>query len=308
MSTTLLLLLGIAGLVLGGELLVRGAVHLAHRARLPSLLIGLTVVAWGTSAPELFVSFGATWRGAADLAVANVVGSNTFNVLWILGLCAIVAPLAVAPALIRQDVPVMIAASTVTWLLILDGTLSPLEGAGLLVGLLAYTFALSRREGGEEAPPDAMDSLPVSLALIAGGLVVLVFSGDLLVTAATTLAREAGVSEAVIGLTIVAAGTSLPELATSLVATWRGQRDIAVGNVIGSNIANLLLILGVCGTVSGAGLTVAPPLLAMDVPFMTAVALVCLPVFLSGRVVSRLEGVGLLASGVTYTAWRVAIG
>jgi cation:H+ antiporter len=312
--TFLLFLGGLLALILGAELLVRGASKLALSFGISPLVVGLTIVAFGTSSPELAVSVGAALDGKTDIAVGNVVGSNVFNVLFILGAAALITPLAVHRQIIRQEVPIMIGVSALIVGLSLDGTISWLDGAGLTLLLVAYsTFLIVQSRRAEAttagAPTDrkAWDSrLPVQLALIAAGLGLLVFGSDWLVRAAVTVAHALGVSDVVIGLTIVAAGTSLPEVAASVAAALKGERDIAVGNVVGSNIFNLLGCLGLSSLASGRlGLVVPPSLLAFDLWVMLAVAVACLPVFVTGREIARWEGGVFLCTYVAYVTYLV---
>jgi cation:H+ antiporter len=316
MDTTLLLVGGLVALLGGAELLVRGASRLATVAGISPLVIGLTVVAWGTSTPELVVSSVAALEGRDDIAVANVVGSNVFNVLFILGACALVLPLRVAQQLVRLDVPIMIGCALLLWLLGADGRISRPECALLLALLLAYTvfvLRLARRESPgvaaeyQEALARATPRRrwPLDVALVLAGLGLLVLGGQWLVDGAVRIAQAAGLSETVIGLTIVAAGTSLPEVATSLLAALRGERDIAVGNVVGSNIYNVLAILGLPGLLAPEGLSVAPALLHVDIPVMLAVSFACLPIFVTGHRVDRWEGGLFLAYYAGYTTWLV---
>ncbi|HEY5790705.1 MAG TPA: calcium/sodium antiporter, partial [Gammaproteobacteria bacterium] len=290
-----LLLLGLLLLVAGAELLVRGAVRLAGAWGVSPLVVGLTVVAFGTSAPELAVSLSAAWRGqaGADLALGNVVGSNIFNVLLILGLSAAITPLVVAQKLVRVDVPLMIGVSLLVLLLALDGAIGRGDGLLLFAGIVAYSvFAVvhGRREADAVAQQyaDALDGAPAGgparhLGLVLVGLVLLVLGARWLVHGATGLARGFGVSELVIGLTVVAGGTSLPEVATSVVASLRGQRDIAVGNVVGSNLFNLLGVLGLSGLAAPDGLVVIDSVRGFDLPVMIAAAIACLPIYARGR-------------------------
>ncbi len=334
-----MIILGLVLLVVGAELLVRGAARLAAAAGVSPLVVGLTVVAFGTSSPELAVSVRAALGGQGALAVGNVVGSNIFNILLILGVAALVTPLAVSAQLLRLDVPVMIGASLLTWLLAGDGAGRPrragpvlrgasrlsgrraaaaaaprLEGALLLALLAGYTVFLvvqSRRESRAvqdefaAANPAPGGRWLVDAGLAAAGLVLLVIGAGRLVDGAVAVARGLGVSELVIGLTVIAAGTSLPEAVTSVVASLRGQRDIAVGNVVGSNIFNLLAVLGAAGVVSGV--PVSPEALRFDIPVMTAVAAACLPIFLTGRVIARWEGALFLGCYGAYTAFLVLV-
>ncbi|MBZ0112858.1 MAG: calcium/sodium antiporter [Thermoanaerobaculia bacterium] len=300
---------GLAALIFGAELLVRGASRLAAAFRISPLVIGLTVVAFGTSAPELAVSLRSAAVGQADLAVGNVVGSNIFNVLFILGLAALIAPLRVDRKLVRLDVPLMVVLSGGVWILALDQQLSRLEGCFLVVGILLYTAFQLWHGRWEEQPPEAVSSNGPTRApsrwiaglLAIGGLVLLVLGSRWLVDGAVLIARAFGIGERVIGLTLVAAGTSLPEVATSLIAAFRGERDIAVGNVIGSNLFNLLAVLGSAAAFSANGLQVSPEALAFDLPFMVVVAIVSLPIFFSGLEIDRLEGALFLAAWVAYT-------
>ncbi|MBL8361172.1 MAG: calcium/sodium antiporter [Rubrivivax sp.] len=316
----LLFLAGLVALVVGANLLVRGASRLALSLGISPLVVGLTVVAFGTSAPEVAVSVGAVLDGRTDIAIGNVVGSNVFNVLFILGVSALIVPLVVNVQLIRQEVPIMIGASLLLLVLGLDGRLGLFDGA-LLAGLLvAYTVFLvvqSRRETAaaqadyvaenRAAEPGAWDAKwPAQVALIAAGLACLVIGSDWLVDASVAFAKALGVSDLVIGLTIVAAGTSMPEVAASITAAFKGERDIAVGNVVGSNTFNILGCLGLSSLVSGdAGLTMAASLLSFDIWVMLAVALACLPVFVSGREIARWEGGVFVAYYVAYVAYLI---
>ncbi|WXL26678.1 calcium/sodium antiporter [Ectopseudomonas mendocina] len=319
--TFVYLVAGIALLVAGAEVLVRGAAKLAAQLGIPPLIIGLTVVAFGTSAPETAVSVQAAVEGSGDLAIGNVVGSNIANVLLILGLTALVAPLLVSRQLIRLDVPIMIGASLLTFALAWDGQLGKIDGAILFAGIIAYTAFLiyySRRDANSAA--DANDEFAkefgdtkskkpnawlINLSLIVVGLVLLVVGSNFLVEGAITLARALGISELVIGLTVVAVGTSLPELATSLLAAFKGERDIAVGNIVGSNIFNLLCVLGLSALVAPLPINVSANALAFDFPVMIGVALACLPIFFAGYCINRWEGLLFLAYYVAYTAYLI---
>ncbi len=310
---------GLVLLTLGGSLLVRGATQLAQSAGISPLIIGLTVVAFGTSAPEMGASVAAARAGQADIALGNVVGSNIFNVLFILGAAAVLAPpLVVAQRLVRVDVTLMIAVSCLLFVLGQDGRVSRLDAAGLFAGLVAYTAFCVRtalrespavRQEYDEAlaPPAGNPGSRVasSLLQVVVGLGVLVVGSRWLVDGSTGLARAMGVSELVIGLTIVAAGTSLPEVMTSIVAARNGQRDIAVGNVVGSNLFNILGVLGLAGIVAPDGIPVATPALRFDVPVMIATAIACLPVFLRGHRIDRWEGVVFFGYYLAYTAFVV---
>lgn len=311
---------GLVALVFGADALVRGASKLALTFGLSPLVVGLTIVAFGTSAPEMAVSTSAVLGGQTDIAVGNVVGSNIFNVLFILGVSALIVPLVVHQQLIRQEVPIMLGASFLLLAFGLDGRIAFGEG-GILLGLLmAYTGFLvvqSRRQGASEAsefddelkPAEAgaWDSkLWVQLTLIAVGLALLVIGSEWLVSSAVAFAKAFGVSDLVIGLTIVAAGTSMPEVATSITAALKGERDIAVGNVVGSNTFNILGVVGLSGLVAGAdGLTLVPSVLNFDIWVMLAVAFACLPVFVSGREIARWEGAVFVLYYVAYVAYLI---
>ncbi|MDH5265616.1 MAG: calcium/sodium antiporter [Betaproteobacteria bacterium] len=318
MTNALLFFAGLAALVGGAELLVRGAGKLAVSLGISPLVVGLTVAAFGTSSPELAVSVQSAWEGRTDLAVGNVVGSNVFNVLFILGLSAVLAPLVVSRQVIRQEVPIMVMASLLLGVLAGDGTLGRAEAGAMFLLLAAYTAFLvvqSRRElaGAVRAEVEAGIGAgsawdrhwSVQVALVAAGLVLLVAGSGWLVTAAIAFARALGVSELVIGLTIVAAGTSAPEVAASVMATIRGEREIAVGNVIGSCTFNILGVLGLSGLVAPQALAVAPSLVTFDLPVMMAVALACLPVFFTGNTIARWEGFVFLAYYAAYAAFLV---
>lgn len=314
LATVLLFLVGIVLLILGADLLVRGASRLALAAGVSPLVVGLTVVAFGTSAPEMAVSVKAALFGQADIAYGNVVGSNIFNVLFILGLSALVAPLLVDRQLMRRDVPIMIGASSLLPALALDGRIGRIDGALLFGGIVAYTVysvvqsrreAAARREAEPEGKLEPTGPAAVNVLLVLGGLALLVLGARWLVGGAVEFARALGVSELVIGLTIVAAGTSLPEVATSVLAAFRGQREIAVGNVVGSNVFNILAVLGLSGLVAPGGVPVAPQALAFDTPVMIAVAVACLPIFFTGHVIARWEGGLFLFFYAAYTAFLV---
>ena len=303
---------GLVLLVVGAEALVRGASRLAARLGIPPLVVGLTVVAFGTSAPELAVSLRAALDGDAAVSLGNVVGSNIFNVLFILGASALVAPLVVQRQLIRFDVPLMVGVSVLVLLLALDGRIGPVEGAVLVGGLAAYT-AFQVRQGragradAEAAGPTGPVGGSVLLdgAFVGGGLGVLVLGAQWLVAAAVAAATALGVSDLVVGLTIVAAGTSLPEVAASLAAARKGETDLAVGNVVGSNVFNLLSVLGITALVAPGGVPVPEGALTFDLPVMAVAAFACLPVFFTGLTIARWEGGLFVAYYVGYTVLLV---
>jgi cation:H+ antiporter len=316
-GTIMLFIVGLIALIGGAELLVRGASRLAAAAHISPIVIGLTVVAFGTSAPELAVTLGSAGAGQADLALGNVVGSNIFNVLLILGVSAVVAPLVVAQRLVRLDVPLLVGVSILTFLLALDGRIGRLDGLLLFAGIIGYLLFLMRQSraapaaiGGEtDDAPDARQGRrigwPLDIAFIGAGLVLLVVGAGWLVDAASELATSLGLSQLVIGLTIVAAGTSLPEMATSVLASLRGERDIAVGNVIGSNLFNLMAVLGLGSLLAPDGIPVSQGALTFDMPVMIAVAVATFPVFFTGYRISRWEGAVFVGYYVAYTAYLV---
>jgi cation:H+ antiporter len=313
----LFFLLGLGALVIGAELLVRGASKLAIAVGISPLVVGLTVVAFGTSAPEVAVSVGAVLEGKTDIAVGNVVGSNIFNVLFILGISALIAPLVVNRQIIRQEVPIMIGASLLLLVMIMDGSLSRGEAGVLFALLIAYTVFLvlqSRRETAatQDEYRERLSAeggwdhhWAMQILLVAAGLALLVLGANWLVDAAVSFAKAMGVSDLVIALTIVAAGTSMPEVATSIMAAVKGERDIAVGNVIGSNTFNILGCLGISGLLANDGLTMAPAVVNFDVWVMLAVAIACLPVFTTGREIARWEGAVFLLYYAAYTAYLI---
>ena len=308
---------GLTVLVAGGEFLVRGAVRLAASFKISPLVIGLTVVAFGTSAPELGVSLQAAWSGKPDVAVGNVVGSNIINVLLVLGASALVAPLLVSSQLIRLDVPLMVTASVVMWLISLDGSISRIEGVLLFVTLVTYIVFCIRKSRSENIavqnefaeeygpPPSGKRFLATNFGLIIAGLIGLGLGSNWLVGGAVTIATWLGVSELVIGLTVVATGTSLPEVVTSVVASYRGERDIAVGNVVGSNLFNILCVLGLTAIFSLSGVAVSPAAIQFDMPVMIAVSVICLPIFISGSMIRRYEGALFLIYYLAYTTFLV---
>jgi cation:H+ antiporter len=318
--TIIFFILGLVFMIVGADLLVRGASRLAMMAGVAPLVVGLTVVAFGTSAPELAVSFKAALADQANICVGNVVGSNIFNVLFILGVSALVTPLIVAPQLIRLDLPLVIAVSFLTLLLGWDGGFGRVDGFILLAGLLAYVIRsvyASRMEALTPPPEDLtaiiaepsgrslVFRLTVNGTFIVIGLVLLVLGANWLVEAAVDFARRLQVSELVIGLTIVSAGTSLPEVVTSIVASIKGERDIAVGNVVGSNLFNIMGVLGLSAVVAPSGLATTTQLLTFDIPIMIAVAAIALPIFITGGIISRWEGGVLLGYYVAYTVYLV---
>jgi len=299
------LLSGLVLLIIGAELMVRAAVRLAERLHVRPLIIGLTIVALGSSAPQMTVSLQAALTDNPDIAVGSVVGSGIFNILVTLGLSALIIPLRVSRQLVRLDIPLMIGASLLVFILAWNKDLGRFDGI-LLLGALALYLGLLLRQSRHSTrphgtrPQETRQSWLISVLMILAGLAMLVFAGRLLLGAAVAVATDLGLSERVIGLTVVAVGTSLPELATSLIAALRGQRDIAVGNVIGANLFNLLGVLGLTALLAPAPLSVSPNALDFDLPVMLAVAALCLPVFYSGYRVTRAEGLLLLGLYLVY--------
>ncbi|MFT7656907.1 MAG: cation:H+ antiporter [Cyanobium sp.] len=310
LPSALEILLGIVLLFGGGELFVAGSSALALLLGIPQIVIGLTVVSLGTSAPELFVSLISTFQDGDAIAVSNVVGSNIFNVMVVLGLSALVVPLRVKSRLVRRDVPLLLGVSMAVWGMASGGRLTWQAGLALLVGTainLIWEMGTASEYSDEEGDFDEGDRATpaVAAAKLAGGLVLLVLGSQVLVKGATAAAIGLGVTETVIGLTIVSAGTSMPELVTSLVAAYRGKADLAIGNVVGSNLLNQLVILGVCGVFSGEGLLVDPVVISRDLPVMVLTTLALLPILWTRGVVTRLEGGILVGLYVLYLAEQV---
>ncbi len=313
--TLFFLVIGLALLVVGAEILVKSASKLAATVGVSPLIIGLTVVALGTSAPELAISLKASLSGQADLGLGNVIGSNICNILFILGISALISPLIVAQQLIRLDVPIMIGITALLIVLGSDGTIGRLDGAILFVGGIAYTAFLlyqSRQEKDQSIQSEyaqfgertiSAKETGLTVGLFAIGVTMLVSGSQLLVDSAVKVAEFLGASPLVIGITVVAFGTSLPELATSVTASIRGERDIAVGNVIGSNIFNILVVLGLTGAVSKTGVAVSASARTFDMPVMMAVAIICLPICFASNEISRRDGALLLAYYLLYISY-----
>jgi cation:H+ antiporter len=315
--------IGLLTLIVGAEVMVRGGAAVAARFGISPIIIGLTVVSIGTSMPELAVGVVAAADGSGALAVGNIAGTNVVNILLILGLSAVLVPLAVAMRTFRFELPMMAGAALLLWALAADGTLSRLDGIILVTAAVGYTAAViwsARRESrvitdefAAEFPPepggtstDVRRRTVAHVAMTVGGIIVVVIGADWLVDGAVGMARQFGVSDALIGLTVVAIGTSAPELVTTVMTTLRGDRDIAIGNLIGSSIYNILLILGITCMVPAGGLVLPDSLVRIDIPIMVAVALACIPIFLSGRRVSRGEGGLMVAAYVGYLVFLLA--
>lgn len=302
---------GIVLLVFGADLLVRGAASFAASLGVSPLIIGLTVVAVGTSSPEIAVSLQAAFNGQGAITLGNIVGSNIANIMLILGVAAMFGPLPVDRQIFRRDLPVMIGASILTLLLALDRSLSRIDGTIMLLGLIAYLWVIwprgvhSDHSQQRHAHHHPWRVRVLQAAMITGGLALLVLGAKWLVDGAVTFATWFGVSELIIGLTIVAVGTSLPEIATSVIAGLRGERDIAVGNVIGSNVLNLLFVLALTMVLSPQPIEVPAETIRLDLPVMVGAALICAPIFITRRIVSQREGSLLLAYYLSYTLYLI---
>jgi cation:H+ antiporter len=316
--TLILFAFGVILLIIGAELLVRGAARLAAAIGISPLVVGLTVVAFCTGSPELAVSIQSALEGEADLAAGNIVGSNIFNILFILGLSAMVAPLALKMQLIRIDVPIAILASVLVFAFGLSGSIDRLAGAVLFTGMIAYTVFLVWQAGRERsvavqqeyaqeysAKPRGAAQILLNGVFILIGLALLVVGSNWMVDGAVAIAGILGVSDVLIGLTIVAAGTSLPEIATSVMASARGERDIAVGNIIGSNIFNILAVLGLTAIVAPNGVPITPDLLWVGIPAMIAATAACVPIFYIGMKVTRAEGALLFSFYIGFTLYLI---
>ena len=316
--TVLLFIVGLAFLILGAEVLVRGASKIATAFGISPLIIGLTVVAIGTSSPELAISINGVMSGQADIALGNVIGSNIFNILFILGLSALIVPLFVSQQLIRFDVPLMIGLSAAVLLISLDQTVNRFDGLLLVAGLIIYIAILvvlsirkrsKENESDQQVPDDETTrnnfNWFANIMYVVAGLALLVLGSQWFVKSAVSFAGYLGVSELIIGLTIVAAGTSMPEVVTSVVAAIRKERDIAVGNIIGSNIFNILGVLGISSVLAPSGIPVSEAVIGFDIPLMIVVAIACLPIFFTGGTISRWEGALFLCYYIAYTLYLV---
>lgn len=306
LSTAIWFIIGLASLIGGAEMLVRSASSLAVRFGISKLIVGLTVVALGTSAPELAVSIESGLAGKTDIMLGNIVGSNISNILLILGIAALILPLKVNVKLIRVDVPVMIGITVLLFLFALNGSIAFWECLILIALLITYFLFLFRENKHTRAEAD-VERLPVSVPaqFIVGiiGLILLVLGAHWLVDSAVIFAEMAGISELIIGLTIVSIGTSLPEIVTVIVAALKVERDIAVGNVIGSNILNILVVLGISGLFIPESIPVQPALLRFDLLILIAASFACLPIFFTRHKIDRLEGGVFLALYISYISY-----
>ncbi|HZA05895.1 MAG TPA: calcium/sodium antiporter [Propionibacteriaceae bacterium] len=314
-------LTGLILLIVGAELVIRGGTRLGGRLGIRPIVIGLTVVSIGTSMPELAIGVVAAAEGTASLAVGNIAGTNVVNLLLILGLSALIRPLSMQMRTLRLDLPMMSGAALLLWALAFRGTLTRLDGLILLLCAIAYTAVLvhtSRLESQQVAAefsaeyadenadtPRRSAALPVvgHLSLLVGGIAIIVVGAEWLVNGAVGIARAFEVSDALIGLTIVAIGTSAPELVTTVVSTVRGERDIALGNLLGSGVYNIALVLGITCLAAPQAVQLEPALVRIDIPIMVVATLVCVPIFISGRRVARAEGGAMVAAYLAYLAF-----
>lgn len=293
-------------LFFGGEIFVKGSSSLAYKLGIAPMVVGLTIVALGTSSPELGVSIKASLIGNNNISIGNVVGSNIFNFLFILGLCSIISPLKVRYEFIKFDVPVMIFASLLLGLLSYNNQISVLDGTILFACAILYIFKLIRSNKSDEHQAQVKNEsyLKIGLFMVLG-LSLLIIGSDLLVDSAISISEHFGISDKIIGLTIVAAGTSLPELVTSIIATIRGEREIAIGNIIGSNILNIFVIIGLSAPFSKAGLIVEPTILRIDMPLMIFTAIIAWPLMRTGHQLGRKEGSLLVGIYLLYIGYLI---
>ncbi|MBR6770443.1 MAG: calcium/sodium antiporter [Lachnospiraceae bacterium] len=315
----LFLIAGFALLVKGADLFVEGSSSIAKRLHIPSFVIGLTIVAFGTSSPELAVSVTAALKGSNDIAIGNVVGSNIFNILMVMGASAVLTPITVKQSIIKKDYPLSILVSILLAILCLDTfifqaptmMLGRIDGLILLAGLIAYTYTTlqksikDRKTSGQDTEsnhPQKNDTLVKSILMTVIGLIGIIIGGDLSVDGAKEIARAFGLSEALIGLTIVACGTSLPELVTSVIAAKKGESDIAVGNVVGSNIFNILLILGVSAAILPMGVS---SLYLYDIVILIVVTVLSFILIAKNRRIGRGMGAVMIAAYVAYTVYLI---
>lgn len=313
MTDYLLVLAGLGALMLGAEFLVRGGSAMATRFGVSPLLVGITVVSIGTSLPELAIGVDAALNDAGPLAVGNIAGTNIVNILLILGLSAAIAPLALQPQTIRLDLPVIVASALLLWVLAANGMLTRLDGILLLLLAVAYTFTVVRHDLTHDEPVLTEEAATVApagpwwrdLLMLGAGVAVVIAGADWLVSGAVRIAGDLGVSEAVIGLTVAAIGTSAPELVTTVMSTLRGQRDLAIGNLIGSSVYNVTFILGTTALIRP--IEVTSELIRIDIPLMAAVALLCIPVFISGRRITRIEGMAFIAGYLVYLTTLIVL-
>ncbi len=304
----ILLLVGFVLLIKGADFFVDGAASLARKLKIPSLIVGLTIVAMGTSAPELAVSISSALKGSNSLAVSNVIGSNIFNMMVVLGVCAAIVPIAVNEEVIKRDFPINIAAVALFIIFLIDGCISRLEAAILFIGLIVYIiFSIKSAKANptDDEPPADFKAWKCALCIF-GGAAGIVLGGNFVVDNAQAIALAAGMSEALVGLTICAVGTSLPELVTSITATKKGENDMAVGNVVGSNLFNILAILGISGVITPIDLGSAAHDSMVDGLIVGAFTVICFVCCVTGKKISRVQGVILTALYIAYMAFAIA--
>lgn len=309
----LLVSIGLAMLYFGAEWLVRGSVTIANKLRISQLVIGLTIVAFGTSTPELSVSVSSAVQGISDVAIGNVVGSNIANIGLILGLAAIIRPLLIAKSTIKKEVLIMIGVAIILLLISIDGKISIQEGIGLAIGIVIFTifsYKSSKKESSDIENPSIglnlakKNLVPKSIILIGVGLGLLTLGSFITVENAVIIAQSFGISERIIGLTLIAIGTSLPELVTSIVAALRGHSDLSVGNIVGSNVFNILAILGIAATITGISVNEN---MFFDYYVMIGFSIILIPIMRSGFKISRIEGYGLVAAYFAYLIYLFLI-
>lgn len=305
-------LCGLGLLIFGANLLVKHSSNIAAALKVPPLVIGLTIVAFGTSAPELAVGIKSSIDGNSSMVMGNVVGSNIFNVLFILGLAALISPLVVTQQLVKFDTPLMIVLSVAAFVLAIDQKISQLEGIMLVTALIIYILFLLKQskkmqEENNDVNPEVKFHWFKNITLTLAGLGLLVLGSELFIDNLVKVARSLKISEEIISLTLVAAGTSLPELVTSIMAVTKGQVDIAVGNVVGSNIFNLLGVLGLSSAVNTNGCDITDAMISFDIPLMVAVSIACLPIFFTGNRINRLEGALFMSVYIAYTAYLILL-
>jgi cation:H+ antiporter len=310
-------LLGLTALALGAFFFIRGASRIAVRFSLPPMLLGLTVIAFGSAFPKLFIALDTIARGHSELALGTVLGSNIFNVLFILGVCASILPLVVSSEVIRRDVPIFIGSSALGFLLAHDGQLSPEDGWILVGAFVAYNVWLIResrkdvrivkKEFAQEfsSTPAEVRSWGRNLIQVGFGLAVMALGAHYFINDSLNIARNGNVPERLVGLTFVAAGTSLLQLGISVIASFRGDRDVVVGSIIGSNIFNALFVLGISALMSPGGISVSAEFRTLDFPMMLVVAITCYPVFVSGKLITRLDGLGFLVCYAGYLIYLI---
>jgi len=312
------IIVGIFLLFIGGEFFIQGSVALSLILGIPQIVIGLTVVALGTSSPELLVSLNSVFKGSDSLAASNVVGSNIFNILVVLGISSLITPLKVKSRIVRRDVPLLIAISCSVWAMSSTGTLTWQSGIFLLFCLLINTIweinTINEKDDDiKTAEPEINDfslsnNLVSTITKLVFGIILLSFGANILVSGSQDLARSLGIKETIVGLTIVATGTSLPELVTSIVAAFKGKTDLAIGNVIGSNLLNQLLILGSCTLFSGlGGLSISTDLIRIDIPVMVLTTFACMPIFWTKGKITRFEGFILLNIYIFYVLDKILL-